>query len=196
MKKNIVTLDCKVVSNPEVQITYGMETIYECEVSCMRNSGKEDIFKVQFSKSSNLIEFKEGDFITIVGELRTTKVYVKEDTRKYLRVYIHVKEAEFIEEPAKYRNSFILSGYSLSRDAILRKSYDDETVDITDLIVEVPRGTNKVSYIPCTAWNNFARLSADLKRGDVIEVEGRLQSHKSTKGHILVEVSVSSLSKL
>ena len=64
------------------------------------------------------------------------------------------------------------------------------------MIVEVPRGANKVSYIPCTAWNNFARLSADLKRGDVIEVEGRLQSHKSTKGHILVEVSVSSLSKL
>ena len=196
MNVNEVVMECKIMSKPEVQATYGLDTIYECLVSCPRTSGKEDIFKVQYSKGIGVLDLDEGDFISVAGELRTAKVYMESENRRFLCVYINANEISKIDEPKKYQNKIILKGFPVVKDATFRKSFDDRDIDITEVVIEVPRNKCKTSYIHCTLWNNLARLASTLKKGDIIELEGRLQSHVSKNGHTLVEVSVSSVDKL
>lgn len=195
MQKNVVKMDCKVKSEPTVQSVFGLDEIYELIVLYKRDSGKIDEFKLQYSSGLGIGKLKEGDFLHIEGELRGTKIYDSETNRKYTRLYIHCSSIEHIEEPEHYHNSIDLLGYTLARDAIARKSKTDENIDITELTLRVPRGVTKVSYIPCTAWNNLARLSGELKQDDKIDIKGRLQSHTIPNGSILVEVSISYISK-
>lgn len=195
MSENLVNLDCKVETEPTQQASYGLDKIYEFVGSCKRESGKVDKFKIQFSSGTFSDELKVGDFIHISGELRTIKVFSKEDNKKFTRVYIHATSLKIISEPKVYVNSIVIKGYPLAKDATPRKAYSDDSIDVTELVIQVPRSRNKISYIPCTTWNNLARLSANLEKGDIISINGRLQSHIIANGSILVEVSVAYIEK-
>ena len=195
MSKNLVKLDVKVVSELKEQASYGLDKIYEFIGSCVRDSGKEDKFKIQFSNGIKAEGVEEGSFVHIEGEIRTVKVFSEDGGRKFTRVYLQATSIKPIDEPEKYENSIEIEGYSLVKDAFSRKSYANDDVDITELVIKIPRGRNKMSYVPCTAWNNLARLSASLKKDDVVDIKGRLQSHVIANGSILVEVSVTYIEK-
>ena len=168
MSKNLVQLDCKVETEPTLQASYGLDKIYEFIGVYKRESGKSDKFKIQFSSGIGVEELKAGSFIHIEGELRTIKIYSEVDNKKYTRVYIQATSITEIEEPEKYVNKIEIKGYPLAKDVVTRKSYSDENIDITELVIKIPRSKNKISYVPCTTWNNLARLSKNLKKGDIL----------------------------
>ena len=61
----------------------------------------------------------------------------------------------------------------------LRKSYNDDSVDITSFVVKYERSNDKSSYLYCVAWYSLARLIAKMPKGTRITGKGNLQSRYS-----------------
>lgn len=186
-----VEVDGLVISEPIVKISYGIENIQEVKISYKRLSGKKDNFLVYFSEGLN-VDLAEGKYIKVKGELRST--IIKDSVGIFPKVYILAKEIEILDkEPKQYENRVELTDGILVEKPKLRKSYNGEDVDIAEVAVKIPRHNNKLSKIMCTTWNNNARLISKYGEDDLIDAEGRLQSHDTKYGNILVQVALSSV---
>lgn len=53
--------------------------------------------------------------------------------------------------------------------------------EICDIMLAVNRAYGKCDYIPCVVWGANARIAANLKTGDHLNVTGRLQSREYQK---------------
>ena len=82
------------------------------------------------------------------------------------------------ENPAEYDNRVALTG-SLCKEPVLRCTPFGRS--ICDLLLCVPRSFGRADYLPCIAWGQTARQLSQLKRGDLVCVEGRFQSRRYTK---------------
>lgn len=174
MKENLlVYVDGKVCSDAELISDYGLEKIYRVDLAIKRLSGVEDIIAVHYSNSVTGELLRAGDYYSVEGDLRS--VHVRGD--RHGRLYIYASSLSLLDqEPRDYRN--LVKGYGrLCCDPVFRTKRNDAKVAITDLMVGVSRGSNKWSYIPVVAWNSKARVCTLLRRGDVLCLEGRLQSH-------------------
>lgn len=186
-----VEVDGLVISEPIVKISYGIENIQEVKISYKRLSGKKDNFLVYFSDGLN-VDLAEGKYIKVKGELRST--IIKDSVGIFPKVYILAKEIEILDkEPKQYENRVEITDGILVKKPKLRKSYNGEDVDIAEVAVKIPRHNNKLSKIMCTTWNNNARLISKYEEDDLIDAEGRLQSHDTKYGNILVQVALSSV---
>lgn len=185
-----VYLDCRVVSNPEVLKNYGLETIYTVNVECKRLSGRVDEFSVNYSSALGL-ELKENDLVAIEGELRSVNVKVS-NSKFMLRLYILANNIKHLDsEPENYKNVVEISGGKISKKSDFRKS-DDDTV-IQNISIKIER-FNKSFIIPCSCWNNNARLVKDLELNTKVNIRGRLQSHRTSAGYTMIEVPISLIS--
>ena len=188
-----VLLNAKVTSNPKVLLRYGMEAIYEVEVSFKRLSNKEDKFLLNYQSSLG-VELKPDMYIDIEGELRSSSIQL-ETGKRFTKVFIFGKNISVLEyEPEKYVNKVIISNAELIRTPKLRKSYTDNSTDIADIKLRVLRRENKESILSCSCWNNNARLVVTKHQGDRISIEGMLQSYKLSSGSFRAEVAVYSIS--
>ena len=186
-----VEVDGLVISEPIVKISYGIENIREVKISYKRLSGKKDNFLVYFSEGLN-VDLAEGKYIKVKGELRST--IIKDSVGIFPKVYILAKEIEILDkEPEQYENNVEITEGILTETPKLRKSYNGDDVDIAEVGVKIPRHNNKLSKIMCTTWNNNARLISKYGENDLIDAEGRLQSHDTKYGNILVQVALSSV---
>lgn len=193
MVTNKVIVDAEVISEPVLQATYGVEHIYEVIVRTKRISGAYDEFYVSYSNGLG-VELHKGDFIFVTGDLRSIRVKL-EGSGSITKVFVKASSIEVLDsEPEDYRNEVTLDGGELAKDVLLRKSFKDDNTDISTMIVKLDRGYSKSSYIPCSAWNNNARLVADLKRGSKVNIIGRIQSHRTSNGRLMFEVSISFVS--
>ena len=186
-----VELDGLVISKPIVKVSYGIENIYEVTVQYKRLSGKYDKFLVYYSDGLNLA-IEEGQYIRVFGDLRST--IIKDDLVIFPKVYVMSKEIVILEsEPEQYENKVEILEGEITRETKLRKSYNDDNVDIAEIGVKLVRHNNKTSKIMCTSWNNNARLVSKYHIKDKITAEGRLQSHETKRGHLLVQVALSAI---
>lgn len=193
MVTNKVIVDAEVISEPVLQATYGVEHIYEVIVRSKRISGAYDEFYVSYSNGLG-VELHKGDFIFVTGDLRSIRVKL-EDSGSITKVFVKASSIEVLDsEPEDYRNEVTLDGGELAKDVLLRKSFKDDSIDISTMVVKLSRGYSKSSYIPCSAWNNNARLVADLKRGSKVNIIGRIQSHRTSNDRLMFEVSISFVS--
>lgn len=187
----LVELDGLVLSEPIVKISYGIENIYEVKIRYKRLSGKTDDFLVYYSDGLNL-DIKEGNYIKVKGDLRST--IIKDEVGIFPKVYVMAKDIITLdEEPEQYENKVEIKDGILTDTPKLRKSYSDDNVSIAEVAVKIPRHNSKISKIMCTSWNNNARLISKYHVNDIINAEGRLQSHVTKYGNILVQVALSAV---
>lgn len=182
----VVVIDGRVKTSPEKVAEYGVESIYSITIETKRLSDKVDCFVVNYSSG---LDFNPsvGDYISVEGSLRSTKaqdityVFVSADSIKPLD-----------GEPTEYKNLVKLYNGELVDEPRVRKAYNNDDLDVCDFCVVMRRAYNKVSYVHGSAWKNNARLMGKMNKGDKLSVEGRLQSHKNSKGNLLVNVNVTS----
>ena len=53
--------------------------------------------------------------------------------------------------------------------------------EICDVMLAVPRAFHRADYLPCILWGKIAQQVSCLHTGDILYVEGRLQSRIYTK---------------
>lgn len=53
--------------------------------------------------------------------------------------------------------------------------------EITDVMLGVERKYRRRDYVPCILWGSVARMGAEGRKGDLLEVQGRLQSRTYIK---------------
>ena len=197
-------LDCVVLTKPKEVKTYGIEVIYAVDVEFQSTKTKKGVININYSNSLGL-ELKPGDNLRIKGDLRSIRVdsselgvEVKEDSTepviKPRKVYLLIREIEKLDKlPEDMLNVINFENLLVTSKPVTRKSYTDDTMDITSFKVRSERNKDKSSVLFCTAWNSLARLTADMEVGVRITGQGNLQSRYS-HDWLYNEICISSLS--
>jgi single-stranded DNA-binding protein len=76
------------------------------------------------------------------------------------------------------KNSVSLTG-AVCKKPNLRKTPMGR--QICDIMLAVNRRYGRSDYLPCIAWGRLAENASELKIGDTITLEGRIQSRKYIK---------------
>lgn len=155
------------------------EKFYLGHISVKRLSGLSDVIPLMISEK--LLEKNkeyEGKRVDVQGSYRS---YNKHDgnTRK-LELVVFVQDIVILsdEECVEDFDSICLEGY-ICKEPIFRMTPKGRK--ITDIILAVNRPYKKSDYIPCIAWGKNAVYANDLKVGDHIRIQGRVQSREYVK---------------
>lgn len=196
-KNNKVCLNGKVVSPIQAVHQVGDEKFYGFFVETSRLSGVKDVLPVTASERIiKASEIRVGAEICLCGGLRSYNRIEEGYPRLKLVVFAEELLGERMSEP----NTIELQGY-LCKPPVYRTTPFNR--EITDLLLAVHRG-RKSDYIPCIVWGRNARFAQELKVGDFVKVEGRIQSREYQKKRsemdirtlTAYEVSCSSVTKV
>ena len=149
---------------------------YRFPIEVPRLSGQTDLLPVLIPES-RLREIHSGQPLRIQGQLRSFNNRTGPGSRLVLTVY-----AQEIQPPTGTPcNQILLSG-TLCKPPVLRRTPLGRS--ICDLMLAVPRRYGRSDYLPVIAWGQLAMESAQLRVGDTLDLEGRIQSriyHKATE---------------
>ena len=149
---------------------------YRFPIEVPRLSGQTDLLPVLIPES-RLSQIANGQPVRIQGQLRSFNNRSGAGSRLVLTVY-----AQEIQPPlGTPQNQILLSG-TLCKPPVLRRTPLGRS--ICDLMLAVPRRYGRSDYLPVIAWGQLALESSQLRVGDTLDLEGRIQSriyHKATE---------------
>ena len=195
MYNNRVSLTGEIASEPMFSHEIMGEGFYDMLVSVKRLSGQTDV--VPLAVSERLMqggEFKIGNLIGAIGQLRSYNKLVGDKSKLVLKVFVR----ELVEPDFDNPNKIELVGFVCKPPIYRMTPFGRE---IADLLVAVNRAYNKSDYIPVIAWGRNARYANSFTVGEKITIEGRIQSRiyqkqledGSQEDRTAYEVSVSKL---
>ena len=177
LNENRAELVGEIVSEPVFSHkTYG-ESFYVITLKITRQSGYEDCVKLMVSERLMCgVCIAPGDRVAVTGQIRTYNQ--KFDDRNHLIIVVFVKTLEQTPSDSCMENRIYLEGY-VCKDTIRRTSPLGR--ELCDIMLAVNRMYNKSDYIPCIAWGRNAVYAGDMRVGDKLCIEGRLQSRQYRK---------------
>ena len=172
---NRVQLCGTVDSAPELShVNHGV-SFYKFTLAVERLSGLADKLTVIVSAPQlEIAAVQEGDTVTVRGQLRSFNNKSGQGSRLVISVFAHQLTLGG-ESPF---NQIQLSGI-LCRTPTLRRTPLGR--EICDIILAVNRRYGRADYLPCIAWGAVAAQAADMRTGQRLTVEGRVQSRVYTK---------------
>jgi single-stranded DNA-binding protein len=191
LETNSVILIGVVLSPPIISHKSYGETFYNFSMGIDRKSGYRDV--IQIIVSERLIwniEFTPGDFIEILGQIRTYNE--EQEGRNKLNVVVFAREFKLCDDGTKleHENKIILEGFICKRPIGRISPLGRE---ICDIMLAVNRMYNKSDYIPCIAWGRNAGYASNLSVGTKISITGRVQSREYRKrdmeGNVMVKTA-------
>lgn len=148
---------------------------YRFTLSVLRLSGQADKLPVIVPRPLLLLTpVSPGDGVHITGQLRSFNNKSGQGSRLVISVFAHQLTLGG-ESPF---NQIQLSGI-LCRTPTLRRTPLGR--EICDIILAVNRRYGRADYLPCIAWGAVAAQAADMRTGQRLTVEGRVQSRVYTK---------------
>ena len=175
------------------------ESFYTFKLKVDRLSGQSDILPVIISERLILNnDIILGERYLIEGQLRSYNIIT--DNKSRLQLQTFAREI-MIDENGEDMNQIILNGFICKAPVYRVTPFSRE---IADVLIAVNRAYGKSDYIPSICWGRNARYCQQLKVGESITVEGRLQSREYQKkladetviNKTAYEVSVSKLTVL
>lgn len=153
--------------------------VFETVIESERLSGVKDslILKIPTTAAGSkkmLEKFKKGTEVLVIGEVQTENVNT--DSRKEAKIKIFISATTIIinDPAAQMQNEVRLQGYLCSDP---RTGRTQRGILTTNLMLEVSGGKKRY-FIPCVCWRTVAQVAAGLKRGDYVEIIGRMQSRE------------------
>lgn len=191
MENNLVTISGLVTKCEYSHETHG-EKFYKLTLNVFRQSGIVDEIPVLASeKNFSIIHDLNSEYIEVTGEFRSYNQEIDGKRRLVLSV---LAKTISLSTPNNYDNRITLDGF-ICKQPNLRKTPLGRT--ICDLLMAVNRKTRKSDYIPCVAWGKIADTASELKVGDNVILNGRIQSRQYTKNEetkTVYEVSIDNIS--
>lgn len=172
---NNVTLCGSLDSAPVFSHCGGSKSFYSFYLTVPRLSGVEDKINIVCSKEL-LSSLEVGIYpqVRVKGELRSYNN--KSGVGNRLVIFVYAHDIELCEDEAQ--NEIVLMG-TLCKKPNLRTTPLGR--DICDLLVAVNRSYGHSDYLPCICWGQNALDCAIWQVGDIIELEGRIQSREYIK---------------
>ena len=196
---NIVKIGGRLTSQLEFSHEIYEEKFYKFYIETKRMSEYSDKLPIIISERiMNIEEIKIGDIIVVEGQFRSYNQMI--DGRSKLVLSIFAKEFEKTEdERVLTLNDATFIGY-ICKKPIYRKTPLGR--EIADVLLAVNRTYKKSDYIPCILWGRNAKYCEQVEIGDMIKLNGRIQSRNyekkqedgTTISKVAYEVSVSRLS--
>jgi len=144
---------------------------YKFYLAVARTSGTEDVLPVLAEKNRLPELLLPGSSVLVTGQIRSF-TFCSVDGTERLLTNAYARSITVLDFPAQ-KNQVELSGQVL-RPPNYRTT--PRLREITDLLLAVPRGFQKVDQIPVIAWGRNAQRAGELAVGDRIGLIGRLQS--------------------
>ena len=160
-----------------IQYSHNIQDIEFCkaELITKQENGKENLVNIKFKRFSN--PYKDGDEVTLVGNIRTYSQKLKDKNKVEVYVFTYFDEPE----DTTILNQAELDG-RICVKGDLRKTQSGK--DVLDFILANNLKTENQSlncYVPCVAWGKVAKQIAQLNIGDNIHLIGQLQSREYKK---------------
>ncbi len=201
MENNNVEIGGEIVEEAKFSHKIYDENFYTFSIKTKRLSEYEDILPVIISERLvNLEDIQVGKIVRIFGQFRSYNLQT--ETRNKLVLSIFVKEIDFTDDATILTtNDANFIGY-ICKEPVYRKTPLGR--EIADVLVAINRTYRKSDYIPCILWGRNAKFCESLKIGDLVKLNGRIQSRayekKLDNGEVLkktaYEVSVSKFGKI
>lgn len=182
-ENNSIELKGKFAKDLEVSHELMGETFYKTSIQVLRLSGDIDELNLVISERELIDkEFKKGSLVRVLGQVRAYNYFTDNGNIRKVIINVFVKEITELseEEYAENKDTNIveLEGY-ICKEPVYRKTPFGR--EIADLLIAVNRKYGKTDYLPCIAWGRNARFSRNLEVGDLIKINGRMQSRNYTK---------------
>ena len=171
-----ITLCGRVVVAPEYSHEVFGESFYTFKLKIGRLSGQADILPVMVSERlMSGFEIAIDRRFLIEGQLRSYNIVTENKSRLQLQTFARdISEAQSDEDI----NNIVLDGYICKTPVYRVTPFARE---IADVLIAVNRAYGKSDYIPSICWGRNARYCQQLRVGESIHVEGRLQSREYQK---------------
>ncbi|MDO4515862.1 MAG: single-stranded DNA-binding protein [Bacillota bacterium] len=194
-KENRVVLRGTVAGAAEFSHRVHGIDFYRFPLAVPRLSGREDLVNILLSPGEAPLP-QPGDYLEVTGQVRSF------NNRSGVgnRLIITVLARSVVPGQGDPCNQVLLTG-TLCKDPVLRRTPLGR--DICDLLLAVNRKYRRADYLPCITWGRLALSCAQLRTGDSLALEGRLQSRTylktigdQTQERTAFEISVSALELL
>ncbi len=175
--ENKLTLIGTIASDVVLNHTVFGEGFYHFDLKVKRISGVYDVLPVTVSERLiSIEEIHTGDTVRISGQIRSYNKQIGKANRLIITVF--AKNIERMAQETPHENEIFLSGY-ICKPTVYRVTPFGR--EISDILLAINRSYNKSDYIPCIAWGRNAKFVGELKMGDKIVLEGRIQSREYEK---------------
>nr|WP_297937190.1 single-stranded DNA-binding protein [uncultured Lachnoclostridium sp.] len=208
-EENKVAIAGKLASGAKEISIYGVEGLYAANVDVVRTSGVIDTIKcifninaVDISTNENLKihRLRAGSEVIVYGAVQTYR-----DEKGHMPLFIW---CEYITLGKAVEQNHVKLEGKIAKRPIHR--FTPLGREITDIMLKVDykiavqeadyEAEKKWScYIPCIVWGRNAKWAENLRKGDKVSLEGRLQSRDYVKqGEVKTthEVSVQKIQKM
>lgn len=173
--ENTLNLSGSIESKPTFSHESHGVSFYTFPLNVMRLSKAYDRITVLVREDQLLsISHNTGDFVKIKGELRSFNN--KSGVGSRLLITAFVREIENID--FDYQNELTLRGV-ICKPPVYRKTPLGR--EICDLMLAINRKYGRADYLPCIAWGRNAYIASDYHVGDLVHVNGRIQSREYIK---------------
>ncbi|MFV0439824.1 MAG: single-stranded DNA-binding protein [Lachnospirales bacterium] len=200
---NLVNVSGIIIEKPVLSHNVYGENFYNFKINVRRLSDVYDEIPVMVSERLLDIQSIElGNYIEILGQLRSYNNYSEEEGKNKLILTIFAKEIhmDFYSTDSAL-NTIEIKGYICKKPIYRVTPFGRE---ICDVLVAVNRNYNKSDYIPCISWGRNAKFTGALEVGTKVSIIGRIQSRSYQKriddltsiNKMAYEVSVSRIEKI
>lgn len=171
---NTILLSGTAMALPELSHVSRGESFFVFPLQVHRLSGADDILNVQVRQalSGQIIP---GEHLTVTGEVRSFNNRSGVGSRLVITVFARQVERTPGEGDL---NSVRLCG-TVCKPTIFRRTPMGRM--ISDIMLAVSRRYGRSDYLPCIAWGNLAQRAEKLTVGQMIRLEGRMQSRNYIK---------------
>jgi primosomal replication protein N len=172
---NVVELCGSIGDKPRFSHIGGSDNYFSFPLDIERLSGFVDTINIIVRQDMlERLEIGDSRHLAVTGELRSFNNKRGDGSRLIISVF--AKEMSFTDDEDK--NSVSLTG-AVCKKPNLRKTPMGR--QICDIMLAVNRRYGRSDYLPCIAWGRLAENASELKIGDTITLEGRIQSRKYIK---------------
>lgn len=172
---NVVELCGSIADKPRFSHLGGNDNYFTFPLDIERLSGFVDTVNIIVRQDMlEKLEIEDCRHLAVTGELRSFNNKRGEGSRLVISVF--AKEMYFTDD--EDRNSVSLTG-AVCKTPNLRKTPMGR--QICDIMLAVNRRYGRSDYLPCIAWGRLAECASELRVGETISLEGRIQSRKYIK---------------
>ena len=173
--RNLVRLRGTAAGEPQPSHENHGQRFYRFPLSVRRLSGQADVLHVIATgeQLQGLLPL-EGRRLAVEGQLRSFNNKSGQGSKLVISVFARM----LVPSEEEDLNVIELRGV-ICKPPVLRRTPLGRC--ISDMMLAVNRRYGRADYLPCIAWGQVAMVTGRMEVGDVLALEGRVQSRAYTK---------------
>lgn len=173
--ENNIVIRGELTALPQYSHENHQKRFFRFELAVTRLSGAVDVLPVIADETVlGGLDVFGGELLEVQGQIRSHNL--RENGARRLLIFVFAAAVSAVDgEPV---NDVTVQGIVCRQPTLRRTPLGRE---ICDVMLAVPRAFRRADYIPCILWGRTAQNVAMCNVGDILRIDGRLQSRVYTK---------------